>query len=185
MSCRSFTILLFLLIALPVWAKDPIRIIEGTVAKVSDGDSINVTDSLGTTVKVRFYGIDAPEKEKNNRKSDLTSKPGQPYGEEAFAALKSKIGGQQVKVEVMDINRNKRAVSVVWLGNRNINLEMLRDGFAWAYCQHLEGRHVSEYIQAEEQAKKERRGLWQQNNPQPPWEFRKRLITSLFLRYIY
>lgn len=185
MSCRLFTILLFLLIALPVWAKDPIRIIEGTVAKVCDGDSINVIDSLGTTVKVRLYGIDAPEKTKNNHKISRTSKPGQPYGEEAFDALKRKIEGQQVKVEVLEMNRNKRAVSVVWLGTRNINLEMLRDGFAWAYHQHLEGYHAPEYIQVEERAQKERRGLWQQNNPQPPWEFRKRLIADLFLKYVY
>ncbi len=185
MSCRLFTISLFLLIALPVWAKEPIRIIEGTVAKISDGDSIYVTDSLGATVKVRFYGIDAPEKLKNNHKFSRTNKPGQPYGEEAFDALKRKIEGQQVKVEVLEMNRNKRAVSVVWLGNRNINLEMLRDGFAWAYHQHLEGSHAPEYIQAEERAQKERRGLWQQNNPQPPWEFRKRLLADLFLKYVY
>lgn len=184
MSCRLFPILLFLLIALPVWAKDPVRIIEGTVAKVSDGDSINVIDSLGTTVKVRFFGIDAPERTKNNHTFSRTNKPGQPYGEEAFAVLKRKIEGQQVKVEVLE-NRNKRAVSVVWLGNRNINLEMLRDGFAWAYHQHQEGSHAPEYVQAEERARKERRGLWQQNHPQPPWEFRKRLIANLLLMYVY
>jgi hypothetical protein len=39
--------------------------------------------------------------------------------------------------------------------------------------QDLDRPHASQYIQAEEQARKERKGLWQQNNPQPPWEFRK------------
>ena len=35
--------------------------------------------------------------------------------------------------------------------------------------------HASEYIRAEEQARRERRGLWRQGNPQPPWEFRMML----------
>lgn len=35
-------------------AKDPIRTIEGIVTKVSDGDTIHVSDNLGTKVKVRL-----------------------------------------------------------------------------------------------------------------------------------
>ena len=35
---------------LTAFAKDPIRTIEGIVTKVSDGDTIQVTDSLGTKV---------------------------------------------------------------------------------------------------------------------------------------
>lgn len=167
------TPLLFLLLALPSFAKEPIRTIQGTVTKVSDGDTIQVVDHLGTKVKVRLYGIDAPETEKMNRKTGKISKQRQPYGEEAFQALQGKIGDQRVKTEVLDIDRYRRAVSVVWLGERNINREMVREGFAWAYRQYLYRPHASEYIQAEEQARWERRGLWRQGNPQPPWEFRK------------
>lgn len=168
-------LLVSLLLPSPAISKGTIRIIEGTVYKISDGDTIQVKDDLGTKVKIRFYGIDAPETEKSNRKTGKVSKPGQPYGEEAFDALKGKIDRQRVRVEVMDIDRYKRAVSVVWLGNRNINREMVREGFAWAYRQYLDRPHASEYIDAEEQSRKERRGLWQQANPQPPWEFRKSL----------
>lgn len=96
---------------------------------MSDGDTLQVQDALGTKVKVRLYGIDAPETEKKNRKTGRVSKPGQPYGEEAFRALKGKVGGQFVKVEVADIDRYKRAVSVVRYGNRDINQEMVREGF--------------------------------------------------------
>lgn len=127
--------LFFLLLASPSLAKEPIRVIDGTVSRVSDGDTILVVDRLGTKVKVRLYGIDAPETEKKSRKTGLVSKEGQPYGEEALDALKGKIGGQRVKTEVVDVDRYKRAVSVVWLGERNINKEMVREGFAWAYRQ--------------------------------------------------
>ena len=113
--------LLFLLLATPSLAKDPIRVIDGTVSRVSDGDTVQVVVRLGTKVKVRLYGIDAPEIEHRNRKTGLVSKEGQPYGQEAFDALRGKIGGQRVRAEVMDIDRYRRAVSVVWLGERNIN----------------------------------------------------------------
>lgn len=59
---RVLATILCLLCLLPTLAhaKELIRTIEGTVIKVSDGDTINIQDSLGTKVKVRLYGIDAP-----------------------------------------------------------------------------------------------------------------------------
>lgn len=163
-----------LLLASPCLSKEPIRSIEGTVIKVSDGDTIQVMDSLGTKVKVRLYGIDCPETEKSNKRTGHVSKKGQPYGEEAYRALQGKLQRQHVRLDVMTAkDRYGRAVSIVWLGDRNINLEMVQDGYAWAYKQYLDRPHASEYIEAEEQARAKRVGLWQQSNPQPPWEFRK------------
>lgn len=172
---RSFLMSLILLICmtLAAFAKEPSRSIEGVVSKISDGDTIHVTDSGGTNVKVRFYGIDCPETEKGNKRTGEVSKQGQPYGEEAYRALQDKLKRQRVRLDVMDVDRYGRTVGIVWLGNRNINLEMVADGWAWAYTQYLDRPHASEYIQAEEQARKLRKGLWQQSNPQPPWEFRK------------
>jgi micrococcal nuclease len=168
-------ILFLLLTAVPAFGREPVRTIEGTVVKVSDGDTIQVADGYGTKVKVRFYGIDCPETEKSNKRTGHVSKPGQPFGEEAFQALKGKLARQRVRLDVMDIDRYGRTVSIVWLGNRNINLEMVQEGWAWAYKQYLDRPHASEYIQAEEQARGKRLGLWRDNNPQPPWEFRKSL----------
>lgn len=156
-----------------VIAKEPIRTITGVVTKVSDGDTVNITEQFGTKVKVRLYGIDSPETEKSNKKTGKVSKAGQPYGEEALHALRQKIDRKQVRLDVMDVDRYGRTVGIVWLNNRNINLEMVADGWAWAYTQYLARPHASEYVQVEEQARKARKGLWQQNNPQPPWEFRK------------
>lgn len=160
--------LIALFAATSCYAKNPIRTIDGTVTRVSDGDTIQVTDSHGTKVKIRFYGIDAPETQKPD-------KPGQPMGDEAFLALKSKVNRQSVRLEVMDIDQYKRAVAIVWFGGRNINREMVADGWAWAYRQYLDRPHASEYIEAEAEARRARKGLWQQSNPQPPWDFRKEL----------
>lgn len=158
-----------------VQAKEPTRSIEGIVSKVSDGDTINVQDDLGTKVKVRLYGIDAPETEKSNKKTGHVSKHGQPYGEEAWKALEGKVYRKRVKLEVMDIDRYRRLVSLVWLDRRNINKEMVTEGWAWAYREYLDTPYASEFIGLEDKAKVGKLGLWQQYNPQPPWDFRRSL----------
>jgi endonuclease YncB( thermonuclease family) len=173
---KSSLITLILILSTTIaLAKDPIRTIEGIVSKVSDGDTVHVTDPKGTKVKVRLYGIDAPETEKSNKRTGHVSKPGQPYGEEAYQTLYKKINRKTVKLDIMDIDQYKRSVGIVYLNGKNINQEMVAEGYAWAYRQYLDRPHASEYIQAEDQARSKRLGLWQQNNPQPPWEFRKSL----------
>lgn len=155
------------------FAKQPMFTVQGKITMVSDGDTVHFHDASGTKLKVRLYGIDAPETAKMNKRIGVVSKPGQPYGEEAEKALRNKVLGKTVRMEIMDKDRYKRMVSIIYLDNRNINQEMVSEGWAWAYRQYLERPHASEYIDAEEQARKQKLGLWQQSNPQPPWEFRK------------
>jgi endonuclease YncB( thermonuclease family) len=172
-QAATYAVAGMLLLSPVAHAKDPIRTIEGVVTKVSDGDTINVTDSLGTKVKVRLYGIDAPETEKSNKRTGHISKPGQPYGEEAYQALRSMVYRKVVKLDIMAIDRYKRSVGIVWLDGKNINKEMVAQGYAWAYRQYLDRPHASEYIELEEQARDKKLGLWEQRNPRPPWKFRK------------
>jgi len=167
----TITSLLLLTSSLP--AKSPIRTVEGTVVRVIDGDTIKVETPEGTMLKVRLYGIDAPETEKINRRTGLISKQGQPYGEEAYRALESKVLSKKVKVDIIDIDRYKRMVGIVYFGNRNINLDMVKEGWAWAYKEYLQRPYASEYLDAEKEARAKGLGLWQQHNPMPPWEFRK------------
>ena len=105
----------------------PIRTVTGTITKVSDGDTIHVTTPERTKLKVRLYGIDAPETEKGNKRTGRINKPGQPYGEESWRALKRKIMGMQVRLDIMDVDRYKRMVGMIWIGDRNINLEMIKE----------------------------------------------------------
>jgi endonuclease YncB( thermonuclease family) len=159
----------------PAFAKDPLFVRNGKITKVSDGDTVHFVDGNGMKLRVRLYGIDAPETPKMNRRTGNVSKPGQPYGEEAEEALRSKILGKLVTLEIMDKDRYNRMVSVIRLDGRDINQEMVAEGWAWAYRQYLDRPHASEYVKLEELARKEKRGLWKQSNPQPPWEFRKNL----------
>ena len=176
----SLPLLLLLLFSPCSHAKEPKRVIEGVVTKVSDGDTIQVRDRFGTKVKVRLYGIDAPETEKRNRKTGRISKQGQPFGEEALESLTAKVYRRPVKIEVIDTDHYKRAVSIVWQGNRNVNTALVNEGLAWAYRDYLDRPYASEYLQAEESARKGKRGLWQQPNPQPPWDFRRSLKAKRY-----
>jgi endonuclease YncB( thermonuclease family) len=51
------------------FAREPIRTVTGTVTKVSDGDTIQVTTPEKTKLRVRLYGMDAPETPKIDQRT--------------------------------------------------------------------------------------------------------------------
>jgi endonuclease YncB( thermonuclease family) len=57
-----------------------------------------------------------------------------------------------------------------YLGDRFVNMEMVRDGFAWRYPQYDK---PGEFTAAEAGAREHRRGLWADPNPVQPWEYRR------------
>ncbi len=155
-----------------------IRTVTGTVTKVSDGDTIHITTPEQTKLKVRLYGIDAPETPKINHRTGAVNKTGQPYGEEAWQEIKDKIMGKQVKLEILDIDKYKRVVGIIWLDDRNINLEMVLEGYAEAFVEYLKPPYRSEFLAAEQQAKSANRGIWSLPDYERPRAFRKRLKVS-------
>jgi len=175
LSVAAFIISLFSILLLSHPSYAVIRTVEGTVSKVSDGDTLRIITQDGTKLKVRLYGCDAPETEKINRRTGQISKPGQPYGEESMQALQTKVYGKKVRVDIIDIDRYRRMVSMIWLGDRNINLEMVREGYAEAYREYLKEPYRSQFSDAEQKARAERKGIWGLNNYERPSEFRKRL----------
>jgi endonuclease YncB( thermonuclease family) len=107
-----------LLLASPSFAREPIRTVTGTVTKVSDGDTIHVTTPEQTKLTVRLYGLDAPETPKINQRTGHVNKTGQPYGDESWKALEAKIMGKQVRLDIIDIDRYKRMVGMIWIGQQ-------------------------------------------------------------------
>jgi endonuclease YncB( thermonuclease family) len=152
-----------------------IRTVTGTVTKVSDGDTIHLTTPEQTKLRVRLYGIDAPETPKINNRTGRVNKPGQPYGEESWKALESKIMGKQVRLDILDIDKYRRMVGMIYLDNRNINLEMIREGFAEAFVEYLKPPYRVQFLEVEREAKSARRGVWSLPDYERPREFRKRL----------
>jgi endonuclease YncB( thermonuclease family) len=58
----------------------------------------------------------------------------------------------------------------VLVDKRDINLEMLEEGMAWHYKKYDKNKRLSE---AEESARVAKKGLWQDRDPDPPWDWRK------------
>ncbi|GFO64139.1 thermonuclease family protein [Geomonas paludis] len=171
-----------LLLVVPAQAQnDPhhqVHIIEGLVVGVSEGDRLTV-NSYGTEIPVRLYGIAAPQTAKIDRFTGWY-KQGQPYAEDAFRALSLKVLHQVVRIEIRETlvfktEPTQVAVAVVFLDGRNINLEMVNDGWAWAYRRLLSRGDHPQYFATERMARARRNGLWTQENPQPPWEFKPHL----------
>jgi micrococcal nuclease len=157
------------------FAREPIRTVTGTVTKVSDGDTIHVTTPERTKLTVRLYGIDAPETPKINQRTGHINKQGQPYGDESWKALQAKISGKQVRLDIIDIDQYKRMVGVIWVGDRNINLEMVKEGHAEAYVEYLKEPYRAQFIRVEKEARSARRGIWSLSGYERPKDFRKRL----------
>ena len=152
-----------------------IRTVTGTVTKISDGDTIHLTTPEQTILKVRLYGIDAPETDKINNKTGRVNIPGQPYGDESMNALTNKIMGQKVKVDILDIDKYRRMVGMIYLDDRNINLEMIREGYAEGFIEYLKEPYKSEFLKVEREAQAAKKGIWSLPAYERPREFRKRL----------
>ena len=134
----------------------------GKVVGVTDGDTITVLRER-EQVKVRLVEIDAPEK-------------AQPFGSKSKQALSDLVHGQEVRVVEKGQDRNKRTLGRINRGDIDINAEMVRQGMAWVYREYASKK--SPLLDLEREAKKERRGLWANNDPVPPWEWRSRARAS-------
>lgn len=134
----------------------------GKVIDVTDGDAITVFN-LNRPVKVKLMGIDAPE-------------PGQPYAEVAKQHLKDLVLNKLVSVEYSGLGQNGSLVGRVILDGADICAQMLRDGVAWFDVTHsrLNESDRQIYLQSEQAARSEKRGLWQSGDAVAPWEFLKR-----------
>ena len=132
--------------------------LSGRVVKVTDGDTITILDADQIQHKVRLYGIDTPEYK-------------QPYSRAAKKVLSDLVAGEGVGVNVKDTDRYGRTVGVVYKGNVNVSLEMVKSGYAWWYKKYAP--FSDELREAEQRAKAEGLGLWADPNAIPPWEWRR------------
>jgi micrococcal nuclease len=152
---------LFSVLAALLVTSTPAMACVGKVVGVTDGDTIKVLCE-GVETKVRLNQIDTPER-------------GQAFGSKAKEGLSNLVFSRTVRLEVVDTDRYGRSVATVWMGEMDVNREMVRLGFAWAYRKYLQDQTL---IEVEAEAKSSRRGLWADPNPIAPWEFRKAKRSS-------
>ena len=130
----------------------------GTVVKIIDGDTFDLLTKEKNTIRVRMNGIDCPE-----RKQDFYK-----VSKDALAVY---ISQKEVKLITTGRDRNKRTIAIVFCNEENINLAMIRNGYAWHYKKYSADTN---FAKAEEQARIDKKGLWKMNKPVAPWEFRKK-----------
>jgi len=132
-------------------------IIAGRVIRVSDGDTIDIEDPKHGLQRIRLLGIDAPEYS-------------QRFGPEVRNWLGTQIFGKQVRAEAFEKDKYGRWTANIYLGNTWLNLELVKHGCAWHYTSFSDDARLAD---AQNAARAQRIGLWQDPTPTAPWKYRK------------
>jgi endonuclease YncB( thermonuclease family) len=136
---------------------------------IYDGDTLRVVKG-NEELKIRFCGIDAPEKD-------------QELGIEARDHLRSliELGNGELLLVPVEKDRYGRTVAEVYVQDSknsavNLNMQMIRDGYAWLYAQYVDNCPSKKQLEiAESLAQEESLGVWSNGSSIPPWEWRKAL----------
>ncbi len=130
----------------------------GKVVGITDGDTLTLLTDKKRQIKVRLAEIDTPER-------------GQPWGTRAKQALSDLAFGKEARVVYVDTDRYGRMAGRVYVGDTDVNAELIKGGHAWVYRQYVTDPSL---FALEEQAKANGRGLWGLPEAQvQPWEWRR------------
>lgn len=123
----------------------PSRMIEEIVARVIDGDTIELSDST----RIRLIGIDTPES-------------GNCYSDQSTNALRELIEGKNIKLEmdVQEEDKYGRTLAYIYLENIFVNEKMLEDGFAKLLTIPPDVKYSNLFIKAQNNARNSKLGLW-------------------------
>lgn len=132
------------------------EVFSARVTHVIDGDTIEVKHQ-GKRVRVRLWGIDTPEWQ-------------QPFSIEAKAFTLRRVQGERVELLSKTWDKYGRLVAMVEVGGSSLNEELLSEGLAWVHIYYCREPICREWRQLEKEARIARRGLWQEDNPVPPWK---------------
>ena len=137
--------------------------LNGRVVGVADGDTLTLLDATNTQHKIRLSGIDSPEK-------------GQPFGQVCKQSLSGLAYDRVVAVQSSKLDRYGRVIGKVLVNGQDVNLEQVRRGCGWHYKKYQNEQILDDrlsYNSAEESARASKVGLWADNEPMPPWDWRK------------
>lgn len=129
---------------------------SGQVVAILDGDTVDVLVDQ-RPVRVRLAQIDAPEKR-------------QAFGTRSRQMLAGLVFQKTVRVADAGHDRYGRVIGTVYVGESNVNAQMVHAGMAWVYRRYAKDRALKEL---EDQAKANRVGLWTDPDPIAPWDYRR------------
>lgn len=152
------TLVLLFSICLDLWAQklSPPQTLSGKVTRVTDGDTLELTQDK-KRYRIRLAYIDAPEIK-------------QIYGKSARNQLSQLVLNKSVTAHCSEIDRHKRYICHIFVGNLEVNLDLIRQGLAWAQNP---SPKKPQYLQAQNMAQSEKIGIWSKSKPVAPWDWRK------------
>ena len=139
--------------------------LSGRVVSVTDGDTAVVATPNGRSLRVRFYGVDAPEHANRDW-------PAQAYSDAAHRFMQALIADRQVAVRLTGARTHGREVGEVFVDGRSASRELLRAGLGWWNRKYA--AKDSDLARLQEAARAARAGLWRDAQPVPPWVHRAR-----------
>lgn len=124
------------------------------VASVPDGDGLNLADGR----RVRYIGLDAPEMGGSGQAAE-------PYAAQAKAFNARLVLHQRVRLlrDASDTDRHGRLLRYVYAGKLFVNAEIVAAGWATTLTVWPDERHVAEFEHLEQEARRQRRGMWRNN----------------------
>ena len=128
--------------------------------RVVDGDTIRA-EANGKAIKIRLVEIDAPEMN-------------QPFGAQSKKFLNSLLYEKDVTLIAQGEDRYGRVLGNLFSNELNVNMLMVKFGFAWVYDEYAENSSLYKY---QDQAKAENLGLWRAKDPIAPWVWRKQKMN--------
>ena len=132
--------------------------LQGKVVAVIDGNTLQIAYQNNQTHVVQLIGIDSPELS-------------QAYGEESKKYLEKIALGKKVTVNIEGKDRRGNPLAVVMVnGKRDLRVDLLEEGLAWT----SEKNPLPELEKCRTRAENKAMGLWKQDNPTPPWTYRRK-----------
>jgi micrococcal nuclease len=137
-----------------------IRTLSGTCIGISDGDTFTLLSKNKNQFKIRLAHVDCPEKN-------------QPFGSNAKKFTSDFCFGKTLKVmHSGKKDRNGRVIGEVYNeAGLHLNLSLVQAGLAWHFKRYSDNTLFSD---EETKAKSNKKGLWVDLNPLPPWEWRNK-----------
>ncbi len=128
-------------------------------ARVIDGDTLEIDGR-----HVRLEGIDAPETGQTCARQPTGTWD---CGARASARLAELVGRRIVTCESRGNDKSGRLLGICSVDGQDVNAQMVREGFAWAFV-----KYSRSYVTQEAEARAEHVGIWQAQS-QPAWEYRE------------
>ncbi len=133
--------------------------LKSNKVKIVDGDTIYLKNE-----KIRFSGIDTPEIKQTCNKNNETIK----CGIQAKELLINKIGNNKVKCIKNGLDKYNRILAECFVNNQSLSKYLVREGYAFAYR-----KYSTKYVQDEDYAKKNKKGMWAMTF-EYPWDYRRK-----------